>query len=78
MKLTKKQIEDLKNKLHQVEEIIGFPINKKQLDQLKIIDWIKSEIISEEEKSINLPIPIEIMDTSIERAIDLFEEYLNE
>ena len=90
MKLNKTQQEDLTNKLKAVKEIIGFPINQKQKEHLEQIGYIFSELSSEqaklegyttnsfgkEMKKSSLFRHVDLMNTSVDRAIALFEEYL--
>ena len=75
MKFNNKQIKDLERKLGQVEEVIGFPNNKRQLEQVEQIHWLRGEIEDELGKCV---LVIDLMGVSVERAINLFEEYLNE
>lgn len=78
MELSKIQTQDLKSKLGQVEEIIGFPINKRQQQQVEDIRRIKVNVTNKEKENGDLPIPLYFDNFLAETAINLFEEYLNE
>ena len=78
MSFNNKQIEDLERKLGQVEEVIGFPINKRQLEQVELMRSMRNEIIGKQKERGDLPIPIYLRQDSVESIINLFEEYLNE
>jgi len=76
MRLNTKQQQDLEAKLLKVKDIIGFPINKKELEKLEQIHYILDELIYLQDK-ITLPIKsIDLGVTNTNRAVELFEEYL--
>ena len=91
MNLNTNQQKDLRTKLFQVKDIIGFPMNQQQKQQLIDITYILHELASEQERkhtvvsSFGTTSPrkthvsgIDLAETSTNKAIALFEEYLNE
>lgn len=73
MHFTKEQAEDLKTKLFDTRNAIGFPTNQKQTQQLNLISRTLDTVLDSEDKK--FPI-FELHNFQVEELVELFEEYL--